>query len=299
MSICSQFITYQLSLITNMKIQSILKWLVAFVVAVVIILVLRQWVIASYRISTDAMAETLHEGDFILVDKLPLKENPGRNRVVLFSSPVSWESYDNSLLISRCMGMPGDTISIQDDGLCINGILLPYPPHSLHLWWVDDFNKDNCLKALKTLEIPVREWEKRETGHTLLLTSFEAWQVREEIDGQEETLQRYERMAPFAFVVPRKGYAYRLDETAIQFCERAIMQETNGEARFRDGKLFLDGKETTFFFFNQDYYWLLSDNLREGVDSRHLGFIPADHIVGNAWLYLYSRDRQRIFNRIP
>lgn len=56
------------------------------------------------------------------------------------------------------------------------------------------------------------------------------------------------------------------------------MRETDGKASFRDGKLYLDGRETNFFFFQQDYYWVLSDNTNEAVDSRHLGFIPADHI---------------------
>ncbi len=40
------------------------------------------------------------------------------------------------------------------------------------------------------------------------------------------------------------------------------------------GKLFLDGRETDFFFFNQDYYWMLSDNANEAVDSRHLRIHP-------------------------
>ncbi len=69
-------------------------------------------------------------------------------------------------------------------------------------------------------------------------------------------------------------------------------------AVFRDGKLYLDGRETTFFFFGQDYYWMLSDNVNESVDSRHLGFIPHDHIIGNAWLCWFSRDKQRIFKPV-
>ena len=80
--------------------------------------------------------------------------------------------------------------------------------------------------------------------------------------------------------------------------QEIILRETDGKASFRDGKLYLDGRETNFFFFRQDYYWVLSDNTNEAVDSRHLGFIPADHIVGNAWLCWYSPDKQRIFKPV-
>ena len=82
--------------------------------------------------------------------------------------------------------------------------------------------------------------------------------------------------APYKLVVPRKGRAYRLDEAALVACKEAILAEAGRKGCFRDGKLYLDGRETAFFFFEQDYYWMLSDNVNESVDSRHLGFVPRD-----------------------
>ena len=105
-------------------------------------------------------------------------------------------------------------------------------------------------------------------------------------------------MQEYMLIVPRKDRAYPLDAASLTACKEIIMQETDGKASFRDGKLYLDGRETNFFFFRQDYYWVLSDNTNEAVDSRHLGFIPADHIVGNAWLCWYSPDKQRIFKPV-
>lgn len=79
---------------------------------------------------------------------------------------------------------------------------------------------------------------------------------------------------------------------------KQIQTEAGDKAVFRDGKLFLDGREAAFFFFDQDYYWMLSDNANEAIDSRHLGFIPRDHIIGNAWLCWYSKERQRILKPV-
>ena len=69
-------------------------------------------------------------------------------------------------------------------------------------------------------------------------------------------------------------------------------------SRVQNGKLFLDGRETSFFFFQQDYFWILADNSQEGIDSRHLGLIPADQVIGHAWFCWFSKDKQRRFKWI-
>lgn len=105
-------------------------------------------------------------------------------------------------------------------------------------------------------------------------------------------------MQEYMLIVPRERPAYPLDAASLTACKEIIMRETDGKASFRDGKLYLDGRETNFFFFQQDYYWVLSDNTNEAVDSRHLGFIPADHIVGNALALLVQPRQTTIFKPV-
>jgi signal peptidase I len=61
-------------------------WVVTIVIAFLIVIPVRRFCVESYRISTSAMEDALHQGDYILVNKLPLEGNPGRNKVVLFTS---------------------------------------------------------------------------------------------------------------------------------------------------------------------------------------------------------------------
>ena len=89
-----------------------MKWLAAFALAAGIVMLIRLFCIESYRISTDSMEEALHKGDYILVNKIPGKNKPVRGKVVLFTSPLSRDSADAPLFISRCIGMPGDTIRV-------------------------------------------------------------------------------------------------------------------------------------------------------------------------------------------
>ena len=135
-------------------------------------------------------------------------------------------------------------------------------------------------------------------GISFNLTSFEEYQIREELSEDANIRFLKNPMDTYELVVPQKGRAYRLNAAALTACREAIRAEAGDKAVFRDGKLFLDGRETDFFFFNQDYYWMLSDNANEAVDSRHLGFIPRNHIIGNAWFCWYSKDRQRIFKPV-
>ena len=247
---------------------SVMGWLATIVLLVGIVMAVRHFCMESFHVSTDSMEVALHKGDYILVDKLPLRDNPGRNRVVLFCSPLLKDTVLKPLFLSRCIGMPGDTIRISNDGYRVNGKLIPHSPRSLNTYIVTQEAIDEVLTTQKKLNIPLR--------NRFLKKPIESYEL----------------------IVPQKGRAHRLDDAALTACREAIRTEAGEKAVFRDGKLFLDGRETTFFFFDQDYYWMLSDNANEAVDSRHLGFIPRDHIIGNAWLCWYSKDRQRIFKPI-
>lgn len=277
---------------------SVIRWLATILLLAGIVLAVRHFCMESFHVSTDSMEVALHKGDYILVNKLPLKENPGRNRVALFTSPLRKDTVWKPLFVSRCIGMPGDTIQISHDGYRVNGQLIPHSPRSLSTYIVTQAALDEVLAAHKKLNIPLRDLKEEPFGISFSLTSFEEYELREELSEEANTRFLKKPTDSYELIVPQKGRAYRLDAAALTACREAIATEAGEKAVFRDGKLFLDGREATFFFFHQDYYWMLSDNANEAIDSRHLGFIPRNHIIGNAWFCWYSKDRQRIFKPI-
>ena len=115
---------------------SVTRWLATIVLLAGIVMAVRYFCMESFHVSTDSMEVALHKGDYILVNKLPLKDNPGRNRVVLFTSPLLKDTVSNPLFLSRCIGMPGDTIRISNDGYRVNGKLIPHSPRSLSTYIV-------------------------------------------------------------------------------------------------------------------------------------------------------------------
>lgn len=283
---------------TKRSLISVTKWLATVMLLVGGVMAVRYFCMESFHVSTDSMEVALHKGDYILVNKLPMKDNPGRNRVVLFTSPLLKDTLSSPLFLSRCIGMPGDTIRVGNEGYKVNGKLIPHSPRSLNRYIVTQAAQEELLGVQKRLNIPVRDLKEEEYGLSLSLTSFEEYQLREELSDDANVRFIKDKAESYELIVPQKGRAYRLDASALTACREAILAEAGDKAVFRDGKLFLDGREASFFFFKQDYYWMLSDNINEAVDSRHLGFIPRDHVIGNAWFCWYSKERQRIFKSV-
>lgn len=117
-----------------------------------------------------SMEEALHKGDYILVNKIPGKNKPVRGKVVLFTSPLSRDSADAPLFISRCIGMPGDTIRVSMDGYTINGQKIPRSPRSLCSYFITLSAKETFLETLEKLDIPLRDFRQENFGCMLSLT---------------------------------------------------------------------------------------------------------------------------------
>lgn len=96
----------------------------------------------SVRVRVDgfSMNPTLQDGEYILVNRLAYKiGSPVRGDIVVFSFPMD----PKQDLIKRVIGLPGETISIQDGRVMVNGVHLeePYiaaPPIYNNTWVVPE-----------------------------------------------------------------------------------------------------------------------------------------------------------------
>ncbi len=102
----------------------------AILVAVVLALFIRTFVVQAFKIPSGSMLETLQIGDHILVNKFiygthipfteisffPVRE-PQRGDIVVFKYPVD-QKRD---FIKRVIGVPGDTIEIRNKIVYVNG----------------------------------------------------------------------------------------------------------------------------------------------------------------------------------
>ena len=273
-------------------------WLITLLLIGGGVFTLRLFAVASFRISTGAMEAALLKGDRVIVNKLPLPNNPGRNRAVLFYSPLERDTLNRPLFASRCVGIPGDTIRVGNEGYEINGRAFPYSPNFQRTYFVAQGLKEKFTELAKRLNIPLRDPRQEPFGLLVDLTSFEEYQIREELEPSERKQFTPQKIEEYTLIVPQKERSYPLTPSNLRACQEIIRKTIGNKAVIRDDKLYVDGKETYFLFPDQDYYWVLSDNTNESVDSRHLGFIPADHMVGNIVFCWYSKDKRHLLKPI-
>lgn len=123
----------------------------AILIAVLAALVLRQFVIAAYKIPTSSMEDTLLVGDFLLVNKfyygaqtpnwigipftrigfevpwvrLPKIYEPKQNDIVVFRYPRD----PHLEYIKRCVAVGGQTVRVINKKLFVDEKRFPDPPH--------------------------------------------------------------------------------------------------------------------------------------------------------------------------
>lgn len=117
------------------KRSALIETLESLVIAVILALLIRTYVIEPFWIPSGSMEPTLMPDDRILVSKLDYRfGEPSRGDVVVFKYPLD----PSKNYIKRLIGLPGETIEIRDQKLYINGRPLEedYLPEDLQ---VDDF----------------------------------------------------------------------------------------------------------------------------------------------------------------
>lgn len=103
----------------------------SLLVAIAIFLFLRTFVIEAFRIPSGSMENTLLIGDFLFVNKalygaeipftgvhLPAIREPRRNDLVIFKSVEE----PRLTVVKRLVGLPGDTLGMEDNRLILNGV---------------------------------------------------------------------------------------------------------------------------------------------------------------------------------
>ncbi len=114
----------------SLKKKSVLRdWVESIIIAFLLAMVIRTFIVQAFKIPTGSMRMTLLEGDLILVNKfvygakvpllnswLPAVHSPRRGDVVVFIYPEDKKKD----FIKRLVGLPGESVEIKGGSIYIN-----------------------------------------------------------------------------------------------------------------------------------------------------------------------------------
>ena len=304
--------------------------------------------------------------------RLPGFQKVERNEIVVFSWPADTVRQffvkekgvrkpidKKSNYVKRCVGIPGDTLSVVDGFVHINGerSILPeraktqyvhtayrakgisgrklqsekfkdftrkyridnisnesYQALLPYIYGIYSNERDNFVVISPAAGIPVEVARKLrlkmseilEPQKELLLTIAEAERLSKvmELDSIVRRVNRsktpntsfFPNHLPYDWnednfgpiLLPKAGTSVALTLENLPLYKKIIREYEKNPLEVKDGAIFINGKETTQYSFQQDYYWMMGDNRHRSEDSRYWGFVPEDHIVGKPVLIWFS-----------
>jgi len=243
---------------------------------ILVAFLLKTFVVEAFRIPSGSMENTLLVGDFLLVNKmayglktpryfpltnlavpsltLPAFGSVKRGDVVVFEYPgkrVESDGNEPVYYIKRCIGIPGDTIAIRSGEVSVNRRGV-LPP---------SFGKSSYAGQSRRIDPAIG------TG-------------MDPIDA--------DNFGPI--IVPKKGDVIALTPASAPQWKEFIGREHHKLQIGQDGKVLIDGVESSAYTVRENYYFMLGDNRGNSLDSRFWGFVPEGKIVGEALVIYWSWD---------
>ena len=230
--------------------------------ALILVVVIQRFYIGNFKIPTGSMIPTIEIGDRVFADMVSYKfTGPKRNSIIVFKEPIE----NKVLYTKRAMGLPGETVKIQDGTLYINGEATNFRQYS-NLGIGD--NEWRIPKKGDKLEIiPAGNYNKARN-----YTAIDIEKIQKELKYNSASV--YEFMPNLKFVVNGEETGLILD----------FIHDKDVVAKLMVG-------ETVQVTLDDDYYLALGDNTDNSFDSRYWGFVKGSRIRGRAIVRFWPLNR--------
>ncbi|HSD06550.1 signal peptidase I [Flavobacterium sp.] len=214
--------------------------------------------------------------------------------------------------VKRCVGVPGDSLSIKDGLVYINGKELILPERAKPQF---SYNVALDGKAPIDFEYLFRDMDitdgagflNQQTRDTLFISALTAAGAErlKNVPGVKSVnrviykngdLSVFPHTKPWSqdnfgpIYIPQKGKTVALNLETLPLYKTIITDYEKNDLKINGNEIVINGKVVTTYTFKQNYYWMMGDNRHNSEDSRYWGYVPENHIVGKPIFIWMSWD---------
>jgi len=260
------------------------------------------------RAGGDVQTFALNPDRYLDQARAQAAKNPG-----LRARPVDkMENY-----VKRCVALPGETVSVVEGQLHIDGEPVENP-EGLQMEYRVVFSTQAEAQvafrklALTKLDLGPVSAIPEGISAVMALTEREAGAMQSLATSIEpmSNAHRRGRLEMFPNVwdeefnqwdpdnygpvtLPKEGVTVELTPRNLALYRRWITAyEDHDLVEKPNGEIWIDGKLATSYTFGMDGYWMMGDNRHRSADSRMWGFVPEDHVVGCASFIWFSKQNE-------
>lgn len=255
-------------------------------VIIVSFVFLQVFFFSTFKIPSDSMSPALESGDHVLVckpilgarifnifasmrnEQTEIYRIPGlreirRNDILVFNFPCpnNWDTVEMHILkyyIKRCIGLPGDSLIIDNGLFKIKG-------------YIGLLGNSNSQRSVVGQE---KECIEKGSYYTFPYDNKLMWNIKD--------------FGPL--YIPKAGDEIPMNPLNHLLYKKVIEWEQRTSLVEKDSVIYLNKVKIDTYQFKKSYYFVAGDNSIDSQDSRYWGLLPEEYIAGKAWLIWKSID---------
>jgi len=210
--------------------------------------------------------------------------------------------------VKRCIGLPGDTIQINNGKVNVFTENKELEIRKLYQFYSQILSYNDIAQLI---DAPHSRVLKKRNGIFLSLSNRECKRLMS-IEGVDSVCRRFDKVNYVRkfpskkmkrqilrrqdnygpLLVPAKGDRIALNEHDLAIYKRVIEVYEGKQLEQHSDSVFINGKFSQSYTFEQDYFFVMGDNRSFTVDSRNWGLVPVDHIIGRAFMVGWSTESE-------